>query len=94
MNEMVERVARAVHARRWQINRGWLDPWDELSKETKVEMLADASAAIAAMREPTKAMIQAGYDAPTVDEMNLGRWKLSQVRADYEAMIDAALACL
>jgi hypothetical protein len=50
-----------------------------------------ARAMIAAMREPTEAMVQAGYDAPMVAESNLGAWKEYQVRVDYTAMIDAAL---
>jgi hypothetical protein len=67
MSEMIERVAKAI----WEANHGYDGG------------LAQARAAIAAMREPTEEMITAGEHAylPTCN-----------FEAVYHAMIDAALA--
>jgi hypothetical protein len=77
MSEMVERVARAIYAA-GKDDYAW--PWDELN-ETRKEGVRDvARAAIAAMREPTEAMLQAGSDIAHVVTLD-----------DWEYMIDEAL---
>jgi len=77
MNEMVERVAQAIRGG----NVAW--EWQDFEDE--------ARRVIAAMREPTEAMLEAGYNAPVKDVRNLGEWKLERLRGDWNAMIDAAL---
>jgi hypothetical protein len=65
MTDMIERVAKAINDA--MIKHGDYKP-DELAR-----------AAIAAMREPTKAMKEAGF------------WEGSASLNNYRAMIDAAL---
>lgn len=82
MNEMVERVARAMFDK----GEKWLTPcaqvWETAPPVQKLILLAQARAAIAAMREPTKAMLQAFYgDVPRE------RW----LGDDWRDMIDEAL---
>lgn len=83
MNEMIEWVARAIYETEPHLNQGVAVPWPELSKETPLRSNAYASAraAIAAMREPTKDMVQdaCAIGEPSVEEI-------------WEAMIDAALS--
>lgn len=79
---MIERVARAIS----HIEKGSEADW--------TYFITTARNAIAAMREPTDAMIEAGMDyderelnaslgrAPTVEECQAGEWR---------AMIDAAM---
>ena len=72
--EMVERVARALLSAdlRWK--------WESYDSETHDKYFAKARAAIAAMREPTAAMLEASpihWDAAPVCDM-------------WRAMIDAA----
>ena len=69
MTEMIERVAQAILAK---------DP-ESLFTIHHAEVYARA--AIAAMREPTKEMIEAGF------------WEGSVGLNNYRAMIDAALEC-
>lgn len=69
MTEMIERVAQAIFAK---------DP-ESLFTIHHAEVYARA--AIAAMREPTKEMIEAGF------------WEGSVGLNNYRAMIDAALEC-
>ncbi len=51
-NEMIERVAKAMHQ-----SHGILLPYDLLSERQKEPLLIHAKAAITAMREPTEKMI-------------------------------------
>ena len=76
MTEMIERVARAIG--RCESS----DDWEELGQHWKDQFLQEAHAAIAAMREPSETMVDAGYQAsPPVEYI-------------WQAMIDAALGGL
>jgi hypothetical protein len=77
--EAVERVARAL----WDAAGDLRDPerWDETSERFRDDYRRRARAAIAALREPTEAMILAGVHHDNMGDM-AGRWR---------AMIDAAL---
>lgn len=79
--EMIDRVAKAI----------WTGDWDDMHDEVRATVRHLARAAITAMREPTKAMREAGYASPLVNLENLGDWKQEQVTVDWRAMIDAAL---
>lgn len=75
---MIERVARAIHARS---DHG--STWEELDAYSTMEYLEDAKAAIGAMREPTEAMIEASnreWDG-RMSHRSSGAW---------QAMVDAA----
>jgi len=52
MTDMIERVARAIHARSDHASL-----WSELDGYSKIEYREDARAAIEAMREPTEEMV-------------------------------------
>ena len=78
MTEMVERVARALAARKCGLVK---DPYGErLPDDLWQQCIPDARAAIEAMREPTDKMLDAGPPFPYMDK---GVW---------QAMIDAALS--
>jgi hypothetical protein len=90
MSEMVERVARAIAGRRavrlidtYGIDEGHLKNFIVLPVD-----IEDARAAIAAMREPTAKMVDAGCDEEKVGYAPDG------APADdvWRVMIDAALA--
>lgn len=87
MNEMIERVARALHAQTFpEVCRGdeaWLQAAWESSEFDRARHLAAARAAIEAMREPTDAMC-----AETRSEWVSGH----EAGGIWRAMIDAALA--
>jgi hypothetical protein len=74
---MIERVARATHNH----SREHANSWDELLPYYHNKYRQDARAAIAAMREPTEAMINAG-DRTDHDVEAATVW---------QAMIDEAL---
>lgn len=78
MNEMEERVARAIHSR-----SDHASTWDELDAYSKMEYGEDARVAIEAMREPTQAMIQRGW------ELLRGNLRPDEI---YPHMIDTALS--
>lgn len=85
MNEMVERVARAIYY------AGWPEPptmprnrWEALSDEERALCRRMARAAIAAMREPTEEMVDAAGS-------DLADCENDQIIAAFRAMIDAAL---
>lgn len=89
MNEMVERVAKAVFD---EANRQQPHPsdkeWAQASVQDKGAAHSFARAAIAAMREPTEAMAVAG--AKTVEGHV---WLTGEsIHRRWQAMIDAALA--
>lgn len=78
MSEMVERVARAFYEAQFvNVNR---IEWETRSRQGRNEYMRAARAAIAAMRDPTEAMLEAGPPEPYMD---CGVWA---------KMIDAALA--
>lgn len=83
MNEMVERVAEAL----WRQDVGPMFSWSENASEPVKRFRRDqACVAIAAMRMPTAAMREAGFDAWD-DQANSER-----VLSAWQAMIDEALA--
>lgn len=76
---MIERVARAIYEESdWSREQ----PWGNLPNAHRVPYLADAKAAIEAMRDPTRDMYKSANDAlvPALD-----------ASACWDAMIDAAL---
>jgi hypothetical protein len=73
---MIDRVARALHARR---HGEWYEGPLKMT-DSQRGCLADARAAIEAMREPTERMCSAPEESRTVG-----------ARRSYQAMIDAAL---
>lgn len=89
MSEMVERVAIAI-AR----SRGLLPRSDAIPQEAlwlyfpKEQAFKEARAAIEAMREPTKKMVDAGQDADNGENRNLGERGAKEA---WQLMIDAAL---
>lgn len=77
MSEMIERVAKAI----W----GDLGGWDDLNGDTKETVRKEARAAIAAMREPTEAMLDTTVNPHCVETME-------DIRDVWTDMIDAALS--
>jgi len=86
MSEMIERVAKAIRA---QIDAG---PSYQITVDEYMKILARA--AIEAMREPTEAMRQSGFDHMDYDEYGSNADENNKRIAEsvYRAMIDAALA--
>lgn len=78
MNEMVERVARAIAG----ADR---NQWDHMFAPRKAMFVCFARAAMAAMREPTEAMIDSGMNTGYAPACDL------EVDAHWRAMIDEAL---
>jgi hypothetical protein len=78
MNEMIERVAQAMHGNRYE----W--PRPEFA-EHREDYRAMARKAIEAMREPTEAMLDAIEAPPGVSQ-----WR-DYAERDWHVMIDAAL---
>ncbi len=76
IDDMVERVALALCN---HLNEGAASLYEELGEDTARDL---ARVAIAAMREPTEAMVDAGVEAAVCDNAPLA----------WPAMIDAALA--
>jgi metal-dependent amidase/aminoacylase/carboxypeptidase family protein len=65
MSEMVERVARAIYGiHPFSASPAERTPlrWDDLAINIRVDFRAEARAAIAAMREPTREMLDAARD--------------------------------
>jgi hypothetical protein len=88
VSEMVEQVARAISdARQVRAYGRVLTMWraPEMSESIIEERLGDARAAIAAMREPTQAMIEAAYNEVGQDTDHF------QIAAAWQAMIDEML---
>jgi hypothetical protein len=97
MGDMVERVARAIHK-----VAGYTD-WDKLPDDNsaygigKIERLAEARAAIEAMREPTEAMVAAADRVrPDFDGCDMAYWYGGDADPTgwagvFGEMIDAAL---
>lgn len=78
MNEMIERIARAIHATKDDMT---VYPWWHGNVDQCRLSRALARAAITAMREPTDGMVIAGCHHENLGDM-AGRW---------QAMIDKAL---
>lgn len=93
MNEMVERVARAIHARYCDTAMGYVgaEKWENLADWEKDFGRGLARAAIESMREPTDNMFDAGEKAASVYS---DRWMMSIADDVWRAMIDAALSDL
>ena len=79
--DVVERVARAICRAMWGDDCPLMTA-AAFEEEHWSQTLADARAAIAAMREPTEAMCEAGKRGGTV----------GAAAASWRAMVDAALA--
>ena len=94
MNEMIERVAKALRRRRlgdavWDEmdeneRNTWESAWDSLDGWDRARLLADAKAAIAAMREPTDEQY---YALCATDKM----WREMNSELVWKTYIDAAL---
>ncbi len=96
---MVERVARAMHAQsildarmamaregmiKIPVELGYMfKDWDDTTQISRDSMLAQARAALAAMREPSPAMEDAAFLVPQDATLHTVLWR---------AMIDAALS--
>ena len=92
MNELIERVAEKIWEAAetadvgdWEITKRQAGENDWDVRET----YAQARAAIAAMREPTEAMIRAGVDAAVSDILDIVAH--STVETTFTAMIDEVL---
>jgi len=80
VSDMVERVARALHA---MPSEAWSEvPWSVLQAMHKERLMRHARAAIEAMREPTPEMVDEAYEY-ALNENAAGVWR---------KMIDAALS--
>lgn len=78
MNEMVERVARVICAQFGERSPDFIDKRWHLQ-------IPVARAVLEAIREPTEAMVGAGYDCPIID------YDGQDPKEVWQAMIDAAL---
>jgi len=89
MNEMIERIARAIwNQRRASVAELGIDleEWGDGGIPRANKVFEEARAAIEAMREPTEAMLKAS------DSIMGGGWQNSHSDAEtWDAMIDAAL---
>ncbi len=83
MSEMVESVAKAM-AEQGQAHT----KWEDCAETFREKMRAQARAAIEAMREPTPAMVDAGYEADNGEDRHLGE---RGARDCWRLMVDAAL---
>ena len=79
MSEMVEKVAKAMHS----VDALIQPSWESLEGEQE-DYREYARAAIAAMREPTEAMIEAA-------QWNTTRGKVPTFKDQWQAAIDEAL---
>ena len=82
MSEMIERVAKAIALDDCQT-------WNELDAVNRGMFLSFARAAIAAMREPTEAMLEAG--TITVSKTGVISISTQDAARIWRAMVDAAL---
>lgn len=94
MSEMIEKVARAIWEKATPLKPGpWnddLNKWDRASDQERFICMGQARAAIAAMQEPTEAMIGAGEQAHYRYPSHIDNARAKTERA-WGAMIDAAL---
>lgn len=82
MSEMIERVARAIVRRRMGASASMDDRWKDWTGE--------AEAAIAAMREPTEAMLGTVEDPGDFADGN-GALSSSAARSIWQIMVEEAL---
>lgn len=77
-NEIIERVAEAIYNRRMNHYKEIPVKFAELFPRTKSPYIADAKAAIKAMREPTEKMEDAAYEGEALEEGSsaYGCWQL------------------
>lgn len=83
----IERVARAIYEKR---NGRGCKPWGNQPAAHKEPYLSDARAAIAAIREPTDAMLYAGMHQPF--PLEAPRLSSEDCSETWVAMIDTALS--
>lgn len=81
MSEMVERVAVAIYSKHLGSSG---HPWNDVPDEFREGMKILARAAIAAMRDPTEAMLLAGGDLNSMGDY-------PSPGISWERMIDEAL---
>ncbi len=81
---MIERVARAICD-----NDPTSKPWGELTDSEQSRLKWIARGVLLEIREPTEAMIDAGWNAGAVNEND--EWEFGSPESVYTAMIDAAL---
>lgn len=86
MSEMIHRVAKAINPRAWGDPNEYL--FDDWRKQAQNRALAQARAAIEAMREPTISMVWCGARATQGDDLHPTN---GEVNAAWRAMIDSAL---
>lgn len=85
LTETVELAAAAAYE--WCRRNWWVDPskpWGELTDAERKPFLGSQRAAIAALREPTNAMLHAAT-------MEVPTWDDNASKRKWQAMIDAAL---
>lgn len=85
MTDMIEKMARAVRRQQFERTRR-LSAFDE-NYEPNENELADALAALEALREPTPEMVEAGW-LPASSSSDANH---DEIKAAYQAMIDKAL---
>lgn len=89
MTEMIERGARALYEDGRRGNQRDSYPWDQAHDEVAARYRASARAVLAAIREPTEAMLSAGGDAVYGQDPESGSNTVAA--SAFTAMIDAAL---
>lgn len=82
--DMVEKVARVIHEQ--------AEPWDAFDVD-RVLWIKIARAAIAAMREPTDEMLDAGSAAHPAGGYRRETLLNDIIECEWVAMVDAALEC-
>jgi len=65
MSEMVERAAQAAYAKWIEGVESLEPPWEQMPQDFRDRMIEAQHAAIASMREPTKAVLDSGRDVMT-----------------------------
>ena len=90
MSEMVERVARAMFARENRARDGWTWEREIENVDLRTYWLDSARAAIAALREPTEAMLMAAREDSGAYTSNAEQDCEPYLEA-WQEMIDAAL---
>lgn len=89
VESMVERVARAICDGRWDAEHFNETANGEEPEEQREYWRGIARAAIEAMREPTDAMVEAGFDAG--DDTVQGYSENADPQDTWQSMIDAAI---
>ena len=87
-SEMQERIARAIYEGR---NGRGCAPWGRVAGAHKAPYFSDALAAMRAMREPTRAMIDAAYAAHDAYEASDPPAAWCGLSSAFKAMLDAEI---